>query len=51
VALAAIAGVLVFDEPADAALGVGISLMLVGLLLYRAEPPPAEDVLPVLADQ
>jgi len=50
VALAAIAGVLVFDEPADAALGVGIALMLVGLLMYRAEPPPAEVVQSPLAD-
>jgi drug/metabolite transporter (DMT)-like permease len=41
VALAAIAGVLVFDEPADAALGVGIVLMLVGLLIYRVDAPPA----------
>ena len=50
VALAAIAGVLVFDEPADAALGVGITLMLAGLLMYRAEPLPAKVVEPPLAD-
>ena len=50
VALAAVAGVLVFDEPADAALGVGIALMLVGLLMYRAEPPPTERIQPPFAD-
>jgi drug/metabolite transporter, DME family len=50
VALAAIAGVLVFDEPADAALGVGIALMLVGLLMYRTDAAPSEIAQTPLAD-
>lgn len=50
VALAAIAGVLVFDEPADVALGVGIVLMLVGLLMYRTDAAPSEFAQTPLAD-
>ena len=50
VALAAIAGVLVFDEPADAALGAGIAIMLVGLLMYRAESAPHSHVQSPTAD-
>lgn len=50
VALAAIAGVLIFDEPADAALGAGIAIMLVGLLMYRAESAPLSHVQSPIAD-
>ncbi|MGD9646286.1 MAG: DMT family transporter [Pirellulales bacterium] len=42
VAMAAVAGVALFNEPADAPLVLGIALTLVGLLTFRSEPPPVE---------
>ncbi|MBX9791499.1 MAG: DMT family transporter [Pirellulales bacterium] len=42
VAMAAIAGVALFDEPADVPLALGVALTLAGLLTFRGDQAPAE---------
>ena len=51
-AMAALAGVLLFEEPLSGALGIGVSLTAVGLLIMkRRRTPGTEEGLPITSGQ